>query len=205
MKLADVFSAGRTPQRKSGPTQTRDGAGCAAFLPAGRLRYLREGGNLRIRLMRTPVGNDETLVADLLAIDPALRHRLEDRGGVSSIGRGLAVKGNINATTHLVVDGHVEGQINAPEHGVAVGTHGTLRSDIFAQSITVRGNVKGNLTATRSVKILADGRVEGRLVAPRLAIDEGAVFNGQVDPKRAEAAAAVQLHRLKTRTSRAGS
>ena len=155
--------------------------------------------------MRPPVGKDETLVADLLAIDPASRQGLEDRGGVSSIGRGLAIKGNINATTHLVVDGRVDGQINAPEHGVAIGTHGKLRSDIFAQSITVRGNVKGNLTATRSVKILADGHVEGRLVAPRLAIDEGAVFNGQVDPKRAESAAAVKRHRLKAGASKTAS
>ena len=155
--------------------------------------------------MRPPVGNDETLVADLLAIDPALRQRLEDRGGVSLIGRGLEIKGNINARTHLVVDGHVDGQINAPEHGVAVGTQGKLKSDIFAQSITVRGDVKGNLTATRSVKILADGRVEGRLVAPRLVIDDGAVFNGRVDPGLSEAAAAVQRHRLKTGASKAAS
>ena len=155
--------------------------------------------------MRPPVGNDDTLVADLLAVDPALRHRLEDRGGVSSIGQGLAVKGNINARTHLVIDGHVEGQINAPEHGVAVGTHGELKSDIFARSITVRGNVKGNLTATRSVKILADGRVEGRLVAPLLAIDDGAVFNGQVDPSRSETAAAVKLHRIKAGASKTAS
>ena len=155
--------------------------------------------------MRPPVGNDETLVADLLAIDPASRRGLEDRGGVSSIGRGLAIKGNINATTHLVIDGHVEGQINAPEHGVAVGTHGKLKSDIFAQSITVRGDVKGNLTAKRSVKILADGRVEGRLTAPRLAIDDGAVFNGRVDPNLADAAAAVKLHRLKAGASKTAS
>lgn len=147
--------------------------------------------------MRPPAGNDETLVADLLAIDPALRPRLEDPGGVSSIGRGLEIKGDINAATHLVIDGCVDGQINAPEHGVAVGAHGKLKSDIFANSITVRGDVKGNLTATRSVKILADGRVEGRLVTPRLAIDDGAVFNGEVDPNLAEAAAAVKLHRLK--------
>lgn len=155
--------------------------------------------------MRPPVGNDETLVADLLAIDPALRQGLEDRGGVSSIGRGVAIKGSINATTHLVIEGRVDGQINAPEHGVAVGTHGKLKSDIFAQSITVRGNVKGNLTATRSVKILADGRVEGRLTAPRLAIDDGAVFNGRVDPNLADAAAAVKRHRLKAGASKTAS
>lgn len=147
--------------------------------------------------MRPPVGSDESLVADLLAIDPALRHRLEDQGGVSLIGRGLVVTGNVNATTHLVVDGRVDGQINAPDHSVAVGTHGQLNSDVFAQSISVRGHVKGNLTATRSLKVLSDGRVDGRLVAPRLAIDDGAIVNGRVDPHLSEAAAAVKRHRIK--------
>lgn len=152
--------------------------------------------------MRPPVGNDETLVTDLLAIEPSLQQGLEDRGGVLSIGRGLAIKGNVNVTTHLVVEGRVDGQINAPEHGVVVGTHGKLNADIFALSITVRGDVKGNLTATGSVKILADGRVEGRLAAPRLALDDGAIFNGRVDPSLAAPAAAVKRHRLKASASK---
>ena len=61
----------------------------------------------------------------------------------------------------------------------------------------MRGTVKGNLTATRSLKILSGGRVDGRVVAPRLAIDDGAVFNERVDPHMAKAVAAVELHRHK--------
>ena len=155
--------------------------------------------------MRPPVGSDETLVADLLALDPALRQRLEDEGGVSLIGRGLEVKGTVRATTHLFIDGRVDGQINAPNHSVAVGTHGRLNSDIFAESITIRGSVMGNLTATRSLKILSDGRVEGRLVSPQLVIDDGAIFNGRAEPQLAEAAAAVKLHRLKVDAAKTAS
>ena len=147
--------------------------------------------------MKTPVGSDNAMVGDLLAADPAMRDRLDVPGGVSAIGRGIFVKGDISAATHLVIEGRVQGQIAAPDHSVAVAEHGQLNSDVFAQSITVRGTVKGNLTATRSLKILAAARVEGRLVAPRLAIDDGAVFNGQVDPHLSEAAAAVRRHRLR--------
>ena len=147
--------------------------------------------------MKTPVGSDNAMVGDLLAADPALQNRLDVPGGVAAIGRGIFVKGDIIADTHLVVEGRVQGQITAPDHSVAVTEHGQLRSDVFAQNITVRGIVKGNLTATRCLKILAAARVDGRLVAPRLAIDDGAVFNGQVDPHLSEAAAAVKRHRLK--------
>lgn len=147
--------------------------------------------------MKTLVGSDNATVGDLLAAYPALRDRSDVPGGVAAIGRDVFVKGDITADTHLVVEGRVHGQIAAPEHSVAVAEHAQLKSDIFAQHITVRGVVKGNLTATRSLKILATGRVDGRLVAPRIAIDDGAVFNGQVDPLLTEAAAAVKLHRLK--------
>lgn len=147
--------------------------------------------------MRIPAGADDALVGDLLATDPNLRHQGDVPGGVAEIGRDVSIRGDVKAATHLVIEGSVDGQVAAPEHSVAVGEHGQLRSDIFAQSITVRGTVKGNLTAARSLKILAAARVDGRLVAPRLAIDEGAEFNGRVDTHLSEAAAAVKHYRLK--------
>ena len=151
--------------------------------------------------MKTPVGSDNVMVGDLLAADPALRNQLEAPGGIAAIGRDVFVKGDINVASHLVIEGRVEGRIAAPDHSVAVAEHGRLNSDVFAQSITVRGTVKGNLTATRSLKLLAAARVDGRLVAPLLAIDDGAVFNGEVDPYLSEAAAAVKRHRLRERAA----
>ena len=147
--------------------------------------------------MRTPVGGDDALIGDLLAADPKLRHQMDVPGGVAAIGRDISIKGDVSAATHLVIEGSVQGQVAVPEHSVAVGEHGKLKSDVFAQSITVRGTVKGNLTATRSLKILSAARVDGRLVAPRLAIDDGAVFNGRADTHLSEAAAAVKRYRLK--------
>ena len=155
--------------------------------------------------MKAPVGSDNAMVGDLLAAYPALQNRSDVPGGVAAIGRGVFVKGDITADTHLVVEGRVDGQIAAPEHSVAIAENGKLRSDVFAQNITVGGVVKGSLTATRSLKILATARVDGRLVAPRIAIDDGAVFNGQVDPLLAEAAAAVKLHRLKEHSRKTAS
>ncbi len=147
--------------------------------------------------MAIPVSSDETLVGDLLAADPSLRLQLDVPGGITAIGRDVTVKGELSATAHLVIEGRVEGRIAVPDHSVAVGEHGRLESDIFARSITVRGKVKGNLTASECLKILPHGRVAGHLAARRLAIDEGAVFNGSVDTHLTDAAIAVKRHRLK--------
>ena len=149
--------------------------------------------------MAIPVSSDEALVGDLLAADPSLRLQLDAPGGITTIGRDVSVTGELKATAHLVIEGRVEGTVSAPDHSVAVAEHGRLESDVFARSITVRGKVKGNLTATECLKILPHGRVAGHLAARRLAIDEGAIFNGSVDTHLSDAAIAVKRHRLKGR------
>ena len=116
--------------------------------------------------------------------------------GITSIGRTIVVKGEVRSGEHLIIEGRVEGQVAVPEHGLAVGRHGVVGPEVFARTITIRGTATGNLTAIERLEILETGNVEGRLVAPRIAIDEGATFNGVVDPKLADAAIAVGRHRL---------
>ena len=117
--------------------------------------------------------------------------------GVTSVGRTLVVRGEIRSDEHLIIEGRVEGRIMAPEHGVAIGRHGTVNSEILARTITVLGTVNGKLTATERVELMPSGKVEGRIVTPTLIIDEGAFFKGTVDPALAATVLAVSRHRLK--------
>ena len=68
---------------------------------------------------------------------------------------------------------------------------------MLARTITVLGQADGKLTATERVELLKSGRVTGRIVTASLIIDEGAVFNGVVDPTLADTVMAVSRHRLK--------
>ncbi len=149
------------------------------------------------------MGADQTRAT--LAADVALHPELDAPDGITAIGRTIIVKGDLCAAEHLIIEGRVEGHVSVPDHGVAVGQQGTVDADVFARTITVRGSVTGNLTATERVEILATGRVDGRLVAPTIAIDEGAYFKGSVDPKKIDAAIAVGRHRLKQRTEHTAS
>ncbi len=120
--------------------------------------------------------------------------------GVTSVGRTLVVRGEIRSDEHLIIEGRVEGRIMAPEHGVAIGRHGTVSSEIMARTITVLGTVNGKLTATERIELMPSGRVEGRLVTSTLIIDEGAFFKGVVDPTLANTVLAVSRHRLKKKS-----
>ena len=120
--------------------------------------------------------------------------------GVTSVGRTLVVKGEIRSDEHLIIEGRVEGRVMAPDHGVAVGRHGTVSSEIIARTITVLGTVNGKLTATDRIELMPSGKVEGRIVTSTLIIDEGAFFKGIVDPTLADTVLAVSRHRLKQTT-----
>ena len=117
--------------------------------------------------------------------------------GVTSIGRTIVIKGEVHTEEHLIIEGRVEGRVLAPKCGVAVGKHGTVSSEIVARTITVLGTVNGRLTATERVELLDSCKVSGRVVTSTLIIDEGAYFNGHVDPTLADTALAVSRHRLK--------
>ena len=119
---------------------------------------------------------------------------------VTSVGRTLVVRGEIRSSEHLIIDGRVEGRIVAPDHGVAIGRHGRVTSEILARTITVLGTVSGKLNSTERVELMPSARVEGRIVTSTLIIDEGAYFKGVVDPTLADTVLAVSRYRLRRGT-----
>src|SRR5437899_5576866 len=73
---------------------------------------------------------------------------------------------------------------------LTIGTKGRIKAQLFAKSMIVLGEDTGNVTASDKVDIRDNGSVDGDIVAPRVAIAEGAHFRGSVDMQRKGAAAA---------------
>lgn len=53
----------------------------------------------------------------------------------------------------------------------------------------------GRLVARDIVRVLEGATVRGDVAAPRIELEEGAVFNGRVEPARVEAAIRVAAYR----------
>jgi len=117
--------------------------------------------------------------------------------GVTSLGRTIAVKGELTAGEHLIIEGRFEGRLVAPDHGIAIGRNAVVAADILARNVTVLGTAKGHVTASHGVELRQTASVEGEITSARVAIDEGAYFRGRVDPRRADAAVAVARHRMR--------
>src|SRR6186997_319260 len=103
---------------------------------------------------------------------------------VVNIGKSVVIKGELNGSEDLTVEGHVEGKIELRDHVLTIGPNGKIKAQLFAKAVIVLGEVNGNVTATEKVDIRDGGSVDGDIISPRVAIAEGAHFRGSVDMQR---------------------
>ena len=100
------------------------------------------------------------------------------------IGESLTINGRLHGSADLTVDGRVEGEIELPRHELTVGPKGKVDAQLACRSIVVLGAVKGDITATDAVVLRETASVRGAISTPRLAIAEGASFEGRIDMPR---------------------
>jgi len=121
------------------------------------------------------------------AVRPEATQQMER--DIVNIGKSVVIKGELNGSEDLTIEGHVEGTIQLKDHVLTIGPNGRIKAQVFAKSVIVLGEVTGNVTASDKVDIRDNGSVDGDIVAPRVAIAEGAHFRGSVDMQRKGAAA----------------
>jgi len=103
---------------------------------------------------------------------------------VVNIGKSVVIKGELNGSEDLTIEGQVEGKIELKDHVLTIGPNGKIKAQVFAKALIVLGEVHGNVNATDKVEIRDGGSVDGDIVAPRVAIADGAHFRGSVDMQR---------------------
>ncbi len=109
------------------------------------------------------------------------------RGGLEktvNIGKSVIIKGELNGSEDLTIEGQVEGKIELRQNVLTIGPNGKIKAQVFAKSVIILGEVTGNVTATEKVDIRDNGSVDGDIAAPRVAIAEGAHFRGSIDMQR---------------------
>jgi cytoskeletal protein CcmA (bactofilin family) len=101
-----------------------------------------------------------------------------------NIGKSVVIKGELNGSEDLTIEGQVEGKIELRQNVLTIGPNGKIKAQVFAKSVIVLGEVTGNVTATEKVDIRDNGSVDGDIASPRVAIAEGAHFRGSIDMQR---------------------
>jgi len=111
-------------------------------------------------------------------------------GKAAVIGAGIVIEGNISGNENLIIEGKVKGHIHLAAHEVTIGRSGEINADVTAKVIRVAGKVHGDLQGKEKVIISSTGNVRGNIVAPRMLLEDGAIFKGSIDMDPGESATA---------------
>lgn len=87
----------------------------------------------------------------------------------------IAFKDPVN----LRINGSFEGKLET-RGNLTIGENAKIRASIHGDRIVIAGKVKGDVTATQSLSLIAPATLEGNITTPRLSVTEGAVLEGQV-------------------------
>jgi cytoskeletal protein CcmA (bactofilin family) len=101
------------------------------------------------------------------------------------VSQGIKIKGDVMGTEDLFIDGVIEGKITLANSGVTVGPNGSVKAEISAREIVLRGVAEGKFTADERIQIWHTARVQGELKSERISIEDGAELRGKVEAGKA--------------------
>ena len=107
---------------------------------------------------------------------------------MANVGRPFQIRGEIQTTDDLTIDGFVEGLVWSDGLAVTVEAGARVNGDIVARDIKVIGHVEGSLIASGVVELGATATVSGRVIAATFVLADGATFSGLVQPAQIDPA-----------------
>lgn len=101
--------------------------------------------------------------------------------GAAVIGKAVQIRGELNGSEDLLVDGVVEGTITLNENRLTVGPNAKVSANVSAKDVVVIGVLQGNVRASGKVELRQGATLTGDITAARLSIEENSNFKGKVD------------------------
>lgn len=93
------------------------------------------------------------------------------------IGLGAFIKGNLNVSGLMKIDGDIEGDIIS-DSKILISEDARIKGNIYAASVVVGGLVFGDIIAPNSIEILSSAMVIGDAITKKIRIDDNVVFDG---------------------------
>jgi cytoskeletal protein CcmA (bactofilin family) len=97
------------------------------------------------------------------------------------VSQGIKIKGELTGSEDLFIDGTVDGKVTLTNSTLTIGPNATVKAEITAKDLVVRGRAEGKLTASERVQIWHTARVQGDIKADRISIEEGAEMHGKLE------------------------
>jgi len=109
---------------------------------------------------------------------------MESSAAKAILGKTIVVKGHLLSGEDLIIDGEVEGTIAMIEHRLTIAANASVRADVKAREIEVRGYIEGKLKAEDRVYIRKGGKLVGDIHSAGIVVEEGGYIKGSIDLSR---------------------
>jgi len=110
---------------------------------------------------------------------PQPRSSAASVGGLSIIGAGMTVRGDLETAGVVKVEGTVDGHVRAKAQ-VLIARGGLVHGDVETAEAVVGGTVNGAIKASERVEVQPGASVDGDITTRRIAVAEGGSLNGLI-------------------------
>lgn len=109
------------------------------------------------------------------------KRRLEDQADPfeTLISSGIILNGTLSGRKAVGIAGHFEGDVKI-EGLVWVLPGGRIKGMVNSTGVIIEGEIEGEVVATDRIEIRSTGRMKGDMACGRIAVAEGAFFEGEV-------------------------
>ncbi len=105
--------------------------------------------------------------------------------GITIVAQSSRMAGKLSGSADIHVAGSLEGEVDASGQ-LIIAESGRVAATLHARVIIVAGSVKGDVSADEKIQLKPSAKLHGNITAPRILIEEGATFEGQVFMKSPE-------------------
>jgi cytoskeletal protein CcmA (bactofilin family) len=96
---------------------------------------------------------------------------------INILGEGTIIKGDIAASSDIRIDGQLIGNLEAKGR-VVIGPKGKIDGKVKCNNVEIAGFIKGKVTVDELLNMKASAKIEGDIIAGKLAVEPGATFTG---------------------------
>jgi cytoskeletal protein CcmA (bactofilin family) len=96
------------------------------------------------------------------------------------VGKGVEFKGTISYSGTVRIDGYLDGEIHT-DGVLLIGEDAVLQAKITAGTVVCKGKVTGDIVVKEQVKLRAPAVVNGSVKTPLLSMEDGVLFNGNLE------------------------
>lgn len=156
-----------------------------------RCKVKQPAANLSESLYPTPVAN-AFLISDvsLKEMTPStadaaaeVKPAIANVSAGSRIGAATHISGKVIADEPVLIKGHIQGAVIAPNHSVSVTASGHVASYIEGNWVDIDGQLVGTLKANARATLLSRAHIQGVVETPRLECMAGAWLQVDVAQK----------------------